>query len=69
LLIKDGEEIKNHKWYRAVNFEDILKRKIPSPWIPPLKNEQDSQWFEEYPDSDQPAEPLSRELNELFDGF
>lgn len=65
----DGEEIKNHKWYRAVDFDDILKRKIPAPWVPPLRNEQDSTWFEEYPDSKEPAQPLSREQNSKFDGF
>lgn len=47
----------------------MLKRKIPAPWVPALRNEQDSQWFEEYPDSEQPARPLDREQNELFDGF
>jgi protein kinase X len=66
---ENGEEIKNHKWFRAVNFDEIYKKKVPAPWVPQLRNEQDSTYFEEYPDSEEPAKALSQDQNGLFEGF
>lgn len=65
----DGESVKKHRWFRGVDFDEIYKKEIPSPWIPVLKNEEDCSWFEKYPDSKEPAKELPRELHYLFDDF
>lgn len=69
MIIKDGESVKKHKWFRGVDWEIVFSRDIPAPWIPVLKNEEDCSWFEKYPDSKEPAKELPRELNYLFDDF
>ena len=68
-MTQDGEEIKKHKWFRYVDFDDVLHRRIPAPWVPPLKNEQDSTWFDEYADSREAAVALRRDENAQFEDF
>jgi len=65
----DGESAKKHRWFRGVDFDEVYKKEIPSPWIPVLKNEEDCSWFEKYPDSKEPAKELPRELHYLFEDF
>jgi len=65
----DGESTKKHRWFRGVDWDEVYRREIPSPWIPVLKNEEDCSWFEKYPDSKELAKELPRELNHLFDDF
>lgn len=65
----DGDSIKSHKWFRGVDFDMVLNKKIPSPWIPVLKNDYDSYWFEEYPDSKEPPKVLAKNLEHLFEDF
>jgi serine/threonine protein kinase len=61
-----GEDVKRHKWFRGVDWDALYRKEIPPPWIPPLKSEEDSSWFDKYPDSKEPAKPLPRELGHLF---
>lgn len=65
----NGESIKQHKWFRGVDWDEVLRREIPAPWVPVLKSEEDCSWFEKYPDSKEPAKELPRELDYLFDDF
>lgn len=65
----NGDQIKRHRWFRGVDFEMVYNRSVPAPWVPVLKNEQDSYWFEEYPDSKEPPKPLPKNLEHLFDDF
>jgi protein kinase X len=36
------EEIKNHKWFRGVDWQMVLKRQVPPPWTPKIKNQSDT---------------------------
>jgi len=65
----DGETTKKHRWFRGVDFDEVFRKEIPSPWIPVLRNEEDCSCFEKYPDSKEAAKELPRELNYLFDDF
>ena len=47
----------------------IYKKKIPTPWVPVLKDGKDSTWFDDYPDSREPAKALDEKLEHLFDDF
>jgi protein kinase A len=40
-----------HKWFRGVDWEAILEKRIPTPWIPLVKDPYDVQWFDKYPES------------------
>lgn len=37
----DSEELRSHKWFRNLNWEDLYKHKIPAPIRPRGKNETD----------------------------
>jgi serine/threonine protein kinase len=37
-----SDEIKNHKWFRGVDWQMVLKRQVPPPWVPKLKNQMDT---------------------------
>ena len=52
-----------------MDFDEVLHRRIPAPWVPPLKNEQDSTWFDEYADSREAAVALRRDENAQFEDF
>lgn len=47
----------------------VYDRRVQTPWVPVLKNDQDSYWFEEYPDSKEQAKALPKNLEHLFDDF
>ena len=41
-----SEEIKNHSYFKGVNWSDALKKKIKPPFIPKLKNDTDLRYFD-----------------------
>ncbi|KAI9483193.1 MAG: camp-dependent protein kinase 3 [Benjaminiella poitrasii] len=47
--LKDGSnDIKNHLWFKGVDFEGLVARKITAPFIPQLKHEGDTRCFAYY---------------------
>jgi serum/glucocorticoid-regulated kinase 2 len=45
---KNGiEEIKKHPFFANIDFDAILEKKIPAPFIPELENDKDVQYFDE----------------------
>lgn len=52
--LKNGvEDIKQHKWFKDINWNDLLSKKIPAPFRPTVKSETDTSNFDDYPDSDE----------------
>eukprot|EP00747_Dinoflagellata_sp_TGD_P162671 gnl/TRDRNA2_/TRDRNA2_180527_c0_seq1.p1 gnl/TRDRNA2_/TRDRNA2_180527_c0~~gnl/TRDRNA2_/TRDRNA2_180527_c0_seq1.p1 ORF type:complete len:320 (+),score=88.96 gnl/TRDRNA2_/TRDRNA2_180527_c0_seq1:77-1036(+) len=50
--LKDGpNDILKHKWFASINFDDLEKLKLPAPYKPSMKDEQDVSNFEDIPDS------------------
>jgi cGMP-dependent protein kinase 1 len=47
-----AQDIKNHKFMRAIDFDDLYSRKIQAPWVPPIRNQLDSSNFDEYDEED-----------------
>ena len=41
-----SDEIKNHSFFKGVNWEDAWKKKIKPPFIPKLKNDTDLRYFD-----------------------
>jgi hypothetical protein len=39
-----------HKFFRGVPWKKVYNKEIPPPWIPSLRSETDSQYFDKYPD-------------------
>ena len=41
------EEIKKHPFFASIDFDLIVEKKIPAPFIPDLANDTDVQYFDE----------------------
>ena len=62
--------MKNHKWFRGVDWELVFERKIPAPWVPYLRNELDACWFDKIPDTPRNQnDPITEEEQHLFADF
>ncbi|CAI2369419.1 unnamed protein product [Moneuplotes crassus] len=48
---RGSEEVKEHKWFKGVDWNVVYSREIPSPWVPKIMDNADTQYFEKYPDS------------------
>ena len=69
-LKKDGEAIMAHRFFRGVPFDKMLECGVESPWIPELKSQRDTAFFEKYPDSEETPRKLSIDVdNEFFSDF
>lgn len=45
------EDIKKHRWFSTLNWEDLINQKIRPAYLPQVKCAGDVSNFEEYPDS------------------
>lgn len=43
---RDAEEIMEHAYFRNINFDDILNLRVPPPYIPEVKAEEDVSFFD-----------------------
>ena len=40
---KNGpDDVKAHKWFRGVDWNQVFQRKIPPPWVPKIRNPTDT---------------------------
>lgn len=46
-----AEDLKQHSWFRGVDWSMVKQKKIQPPWVPELANNLDFSYFDEYPDS------------------
>jgi len=52
--LKNGvDDIKQHKWFKNLNWQDLLNKKIPPKFKPVVKSTSDTSNFDDYPDSDE----------------
>lgn len=63
-------DVKRHKWFRGVDWDELYNRMIPSPIPVKISFEGDSRYYETYPEQQsQPGMSLSSEEQRLFEGF
>eukprot|EP00742_Colponemidia_sp_Colp-10_P000759 GILJ01000825.1.p1 GENE.GILJ01000825.1~~GILJ01000825.1.p1 ORF type:complete len:330 (-),score=65.08 GILJ01000825.1:191-1180(-) len=60
------DDIKRHKWFIGLDWEELLRKDIPAPYKPIVKSLTDTSNFEEYPDSDELA-PAVRQGDDPFE--
>ncbi len=53
--VRDAAEIKEHPWFKKINWDQLLKKQIMPPFTPVLKNELDLKYFD----------PVSLRINEI----
>jgi serine/threonine protein kinase len=52
--LKNGvDDIKTHKWFKDINWQELLEKKLPATFKPVVKGESDTSNFDDYPDSDE----------------
>jgi serine/threonine protein kinase len=66
---RGSQELKSHLWFDGVDFDMVLRKEIPAPWVPSLKSPEDTSSFADYPDDPAFFEAASQRVNELFNDF
>jgi len=69
--LKNGvDDIKNHKWFKGVDWKILSGRSIPTPIPVQVKSSGDSRYFEKYPESGGYSQgKLASEEQLLFENF
>jgi len=62
-----AQRVKDHPFFRGVQWEDVYYRKYRGPIIPPIRYPGDSQCFDDYPDEDKNREPYTDSLYKKWD--
>ena len=64
--LKHGvNDIKNHPFFKSMNWDKLLKQEIPADFIPKVKPDNELKYFDFYPDSDEKVESI-QENNDPF---
>ena len=70
---EDGKSVRRHRFFAAVNWDDVLQRRTKPPFKPVLRSEDDVSNFDEEftrkPPFDSPLGSVSDSVSELFVGF
>jgi len=72
-LARGEMDIRDHSWFSIIDVEKLLKKKIPAPWIPQIRDPLDASHFDSYrhvenePATNKPH--LSSHQQELFKNF
>ncbi|OAD59563.1 Ribosomal protein S6 kinase beta-1 [Eufriesea mexicana] len=71
---EDAEQIMNHNFFKHINWQDVISRKLEPPFKPSLKSADDTSQFDEQFTAtvpvDSPVEStLSESANMIFQGF
>jgi len=72
-LARGDMDIRDHAWFSVIDTDKLLRKKIPAPWIPQIKDPLDASHFDSYrhvenePPSSKPH--LSAHQQELFHDF
>mmetsp|Transcript_38462 Transcript_38462/g.76251 ORF Transcript_38462/g.76251 Transcript_38462/m.76251 type:complete len:321 (-) Transcript_38462:252-1214(-) len=54
--LKNGvDDIKQHKWFKDINWQNLLAKQLPVPFRPLVRGETDTSNFDDYPESDDNA--------------
>ena len=67
--ILKGKIITEHRFFKNFDWEKLLKKELPPPYIPKVKGNNDISNFSSYPDSDNPAQPLKKDEDPFLDWF
>jgi len=74
-LARGDMDVRDHPWFSIIDVDKLLRKKIPSPWIPQIKDPLDSSHFDSYKHVENEMGPagnksnLSSNQQELFTSF
>eukprot|EP01053_Blabericola_migrator_P005843 Blabericola_migrator_1__5842@NODE_295_length_10235_cov_141_552026_g242_i0_p4_GENE_NODE_295_length_10235_cov_141_552026_g242_i0NODE_295_length_10235_cov_141_552026_g242_i0_p4_ORF_typecomplete_len516_score54_36Pkinase/PF00069_25/4_2e75Pkinase_Tyr/PF07714_17/1_3e44Kinaselike/PF14531_6/2_5e17Kdo/PF06293_14/2_9e07Pkinase_fungal/PF17667_1/6_6e07WaaY/PF06176_11/6_9e07APH/PF01636_23/2_6e05RIO1/PF01163_22/8_8e05YrbLPhoP_reg/PF10707_9/0_076YukC/PF10140_9/0_077ActFrag_cataly/PF09192_10/0_12FTA2/PF13095_6/2 len=65
-----AEDVKRHKWFRGIDWQECFDRKIRAPFIPGVKGPDDTSMFDSYPESSESdSTVLTAKEQEWFHDF
>lgn len=64
-LKKGVDDIKNHKWFKSINWVQIVYKQAKMPYVPVIKNPGDTTHFLDYPES----LTIGPQVREVLDPF
>ena len=68
--LKNGvKDITGHRFFKNLEWDKLLKKEIPPPYVPKVKSNNDISNFSAYPDSDNPAPIIRKEEDPFLDWF
>ncbi|XP_076311663.1 cAMP-dependent protein kinase catalytic subunit 3-like isoform X1 [Tachypleus tridentatus] len=70
--MKNGaDDIKRHRLFKGISWEDVLNKRVKPPIVPEVKSEGDSSNFDNYPEKDKHkiSSSLSKKEMEMFKDF
>ncbi|XP_022916965.1 cAMP-dependent protein kinase catalytic subunit 3 [Onthophagus taurus] len=69
--MKSGaDDIKRHRWFKGIDWQDVIMRKLKPPIVPKISNDGDTSNFDEYPEVDfRTARPLEEAELKQFEDF
>lgn len=63
-------DVKRHKFYRGIDWSQLLSGGVPPPWKPSVRSADDTSMFDDYPEGTEESAPaISEEEQSLFEGF
>ena len=68
--LKNGvDDIKNHRFFKDLNWNKLLKQEIQADYIPEIKSDNELSNYTVFPDEDDKAESLSKDKDPFYDLF
>jgi len=65
-------DVKEHEWFKSLDFEKLNNRELKSPWVPKVKNPLDSSYFSDFSREEKEKDtgrPLNSKEQKLFEDF
>ena len=68
--LKNGvKDITGHRFFKNFDWDKLMKKELPPPYVPKVKSNDDISNFSSYPDSDNPAQAIKKEDDPFLDWF
>lgn len=64
-----AKKVKEHPFFRGVDWDDVFNRRHKGPIIPPIRFPGDAQCFDIYPEEDANSERYTDDLREKYDVY
>lgn len=63
------KDVTGHRFFKNLNFDKLLKKELPPPYLPKVKSSSDISNFSQYPDSDTKAVAIKKDEDPFLDWF
>jgi len=66
-LKRGVNDIKKHRWFKNLDWQALVEKRIPVPYKPIVKSASDTSNFSSYPESDNESTPLKPSEDPFLD--